>query len=115
MSAPCILDYLPQHSEYFTKLAAPEEPIKHPYRHMAKTVGVGLLGLGTGLAAGAGAVRLGELLTGKTVAQTVPSLLKYMVPAGAVMGVAAGKLYDKWKKEELAELQRAWKSRHNRA
>lgn len=115
MSLPSIREYLPEHASFFTKIAGQEKaPIEHPYTHMAKTVGAGLLGFTGGMAAGAGTLMLAEKLTGRKISKMAPEELKYVIPAAALAGTAAAKLYDKWKKDELAELQRAWTSRHNK-
>lgn len=83
------------------------EPVKHPWRHAAKTLGVGTLAFGAGTAAGYGVQHGVEKVLGKHV---TPTRLRAAAPVlSGLMGLA----YTNYKSKEKEELHRALQSHKN--
>lgn len=113
MSLPTLFEYLPKDAAIaILKLAEEKKPHENAPKHVAKTIGSGLLGLAGGTLAGYGAGALAnkgyELIQG----HPVPGSL--LAPTASVLGGAGGLAYALWKAKEQEELKRAFEGGQNR-
>lgn len=112
MKAPLLTEYLsPEEVRGICKLAAPVQPEGEPdWKHRAKIVGAGLLGMSAGTALGFGGMELANHIYKQTNGgHGIPhSALSIAVPA---LGGAAGMAYSLYKAKEMEEIKRAVKPR----
>lgn len=111
MSLPSIFEYLPDQAVLLCKVAEVAEARSsgQKARSVAKTVGAGLLGFGTGSLAGAGAGMLLDKAHQAVTGQQVP--LGMLAKAAPLVGGAMGLAYNVYKAQELEEMRRALASK----